>query len=221
MGRTRYPVYILSFPDRYLLAATFLRFQEHYESPEFRGRAFTWEEFMDWYARTNGKFSYLEDWAGFNVPDRVLRPFYRGDFDPLTVKERKLLEMFRGVEPPYYVVGTVKGKLNDMIHELVHGLFAACSDYRRDVRECLGRHDLAAARRALLKMGYCREVLDDEINAYVTTGLDGPLKRESRSLGTVKPLLLAIFRRHFGLSVGDRRNWRRLLARTHRLKFPA
>jgi len=219
MSERRYPIYLLTFPSQYLLAATFLRFQEHYESPEFRGRVFTWEEFMDWYARTRGKFSYLEDWGGFNIPDRVLRPFYDGAFDPLTGKEKKLLELLRGVKPPYYVIGTVNGGLNDMVHELVHGLFTTMPDYRRDVSGCLGRHDLTAARKILLKMGYCREVLDDELNAYLTTGLDGELKTQRRRLQPVKEELLGIFNRHFGLSVGDRRNWRRLLARTHRMKF--
>lgn len=221
MGKTRYPIYLLSFPGQYLLASTFLRFQEHYESPEFRGKVFTWEEFMDWYARTNGKFSYLTDWGGFNIPDRVLRPFYDGKFDPLTKKEQMLLEMFRGIEPPFYVIGTVKGKMDAMIHELVHGLFMTFPDYRREVGDCLSRHDLAAARKALLDMGYCREVLDDELNAYVTTGLDGKLKALERRLKPVKQELREVFTRHFGLSVGDRRNWRRLLARARHMKFPA
>ena len=74
----KYPIYHVSFPNQYLLAATFLRFQEHYESPKFRGRIFDWEEFMDWYAEQKGKFSYLQDWSGFNLPSPVFEPFRSG-----------------------------------------------------------------------------------------------------------------------------------------------
>jgi len=219
MGRTTYPIYLVSFPDQHLLASTFLRFQEHYESPKFRGRIFTLEQFSDWYAKTNGKFSYYADWSGFNIPDRVLRPFYDGRFDPLTVKEQAFLDLFRGIPSPYYIIGTVAGRPNDMIHELVHGLFTAFPDYRRDVIGCLRRFNLAAARKTLLGMGYCRAVLDDELNAYVTTGLDGKLKLQEARLRQVKKELLGVFMRHFGLSVGDRRNWQKLLSRIRRLKF--
>jgi len=220
MASEKYPIFLLSFPDQHLLASTFLRFQEYYESPRFRGRTFTWEEYMDWYARTNGKFSYLQDWSGFNIPDRVLRPFYDGSFDPLTRKERALLELFRDVPPPFYVIGVVDGKkLDDSLHELVHGLFAVFPDYRRDVIGCLRRFDLSSAKKILLEMGYARNVLDDELNAYITTGLSDRLKAKERRLGPVKRALLDVFTRHFGCSIGDRRNWRRLLRKTRRIRL--
>ena len=43
---------------QYTLASAFLRFQEHYESPKFRGEIFSLEEFMDWYAVEVGNFTY-------------------------------------------------------------------------------------------------------------------------------------------------------------------
>lgn len=71
------------FDDPHDCAATFLRFQEHYESPEFRGKIFTLEEYQRWYiahsprGQTTGAFTYEEDWTGFNIPSEILDPFYR------------------------------------------------------------------------------------------------------------------------------------------------
>jgi len=50
-------IYLVIAPSQYILAATFMRFQEYHESPEFKGRIFTVEEYMDWYAKTYGNFT--------------------------------------------------------------------------------------------------------------------------------------------------------------------
>jgi hypothetical protein len=51
-------VYLLRFKTQYELAATFIRVQEHYESSRFYGRIFSLEQFMDWYAKRYGNFTY-------------------------------------------------------------------------------------------------------------------------------------------------------------------
>ena len=51
-------IYLLRFRTQYELAATFLRVQEHYESPKFHGRVFSLEQYMDWYAADRGNFTY-------------------------------------------------------------------------------------------------------------------------------------------------------------------
>src|SRR5262245_26903475 len=85
-------IYLLVFETQYELASTFLRFQEHYESPKFRKKIFSLEEFMDWYGQENkGKFSYFKDWAGFNIPSTEFEPFLEGKFDPLLEKEKRLM----------------------------------------------------------------------------------------------------------------------------------
>lgn len=73
---------LLVFENQKELASTFVRFQEHYESPEFAGKTFSLEEFKEWYiknsekGRETGEFTYYEDWSGFNIPSYVMRPFY-------------------------------------------------------------------------------------------------------------------------------------------------
>src|SRR5512138_554281 len=76
-------IFVVRFDTLYELASTFLRFQEHYESPRFRNRIFSLEEFMDWYAEKTGAFTYFTDWSGFNVPSSTFEAFYRGKFNPL------------------------------------------------------------------------------------------------------------------------------------------
>src|SRR4249920_176504 len=100
-------IFLVRFDSQYELASTFLRIQEHYESSRFRGRVFTLEQYMDWYAARFGAFTYFEDWSGFNVPSTAFEPFYRGRFDPLLRKEARLLRRFRRFRhrrTPYYVI---------------------------------------------------------------------------------------------------------------------
>lgn len=69
-------IYCLRFERHYDCCMHFLRFQEYYESPEFKGEAFSLLDFMDWYAHSYSShkhdkrpsFTYPSDWAGFNVP---------------------------------------------------------------------------------------------------------------------------------------------------------
>jgi hypothetical protein len=85
-----YNIHLLVFDNQYDLASTFLRFQEHYESPEFAGKVFTLDEYKNWYinhsprASKDGVFTYYEDWNGFNIPSKILKPFYGGKFSPLS-----------------------------------------------------------------------------------------------------------------------------------------
>lgn len=199
----KYPIYHITFPNQYLMASTFIRFQEHYESLEFRGRTFTLEEYMDWYAAKRGNFTYFEDWSGFNIPSTVLAPFYSGRFDPLTKKESALLDFFKqNMRGDFYIIGTIAGADDTIFHEIVHGLFFLFPSYRKEAIECIGRFDTARFRKHfLIKDGYNETVLDDEVNAYLTDGLE---EKEMKFMD--KPVhdrlharLMALLKKHFGL----------------------
>lgn len=196
-------IYLVLFKTQYRLAATFMRFQEHYESPKFRGKVFSVEEYMDWYAEENGKFSYFEDWAGFNIPSKVLELFYNGWFDPLTNKEKALLDLFKKMRGRFYVIGTTE-KSKDFAellrHEFVHGLFYTVARYRRDVRDCLRSRDISDFRKALadIKIGYHPSVFLDEINAYTLTTPDGLAGVVKERVKEFKAVLREIFFGNFG-----------------------
>ena len=106
-------IFLARFATQYELASTFLRFQEYAESSRFAGRIFSIEEFMDWYASQFGKFSYFEDWTGFNVPSTALEPFFAGRFDPLLEKEKRLLALFKKERKPFYIIGVTESSSRD------------------------------------------------------------------------------------------------------------
>lgn len=180
-----------------------MRFQEHYESPKFRGKIFSVEEYMDWYAEECGKFSYLEDWEGFNIPSKILRPFYNGLFDPLTKKEKALLGLFKKMQGKFYIIGTVEGS-KDFIgllrHEFVHGLFYMVRQYRRDVLDYFRTHDISDLVKALadIRGGYNASVFLDEANAYVLTTPDGLAGVADKRLQKFRAVLREVFFGNFG-----------------------
>ena len=143
-------------PNRYELNSTFMRLQEFYESPnpKFRGKAFTHEQYMDWYAYCDDKptdhdaatFSYFEDWSGFNVPGNVVCKFFQSDAFWLDMwkKERKLWELLAPTVSrhgeSFYLIGTFAEDSGDIsrkdvgeivAHEIAHSLWYLSPVYRK------------------------------------------------------------------------------------------
>ena len=173
-------VYHLDFPTRRLLASTFLRFQESYESPRFRGKVFTRAEFLSWYGKSSkGSKSDYFDWDGFNVPSRVFAPFYEGRYDPLDENEKALLALFAGVKGDFYVIAT-SGKGSDpgtLRHELAHGRYATVPSYRSAAQALLKEVPLSPVFAMLKRLGYDRSVWEDEAHAWLGDD-DADLKAE-------------------------------------------
>ena len=201
----RPPIYLIEAQNRQVLADTFMRFQEYYESPEFKGKVFTVEEFAHWYAQKYGAWTYSRDWYGFNIPSKVLAPFRNGQFDPLTENEKHLLEICAKATGDFYVIGVTPGAeyfTETVKHEFVHGAYHVNENYRKDVASCLAGHRIKTIRKGLTKMGYHSDVHDDEANAYVLvepeTISEIATERDTQKLRT---RLDSIFRKHFGFSV--------------------
>lgn len=194
-------IFLLRFRTQYQLAATFLRVQEHYESPRFHGRVFSLEQYMDWYAERYGNFTYYQDWSGFNVPSTALQPFYAGRFDPLSEKEKQLLGMFRSVRRRFYVIGVVGRGGGSLTHELAHALFFIDAVYRKAVQRAMLAYDSSTLEQQLSKAGYARHVIQDETQAYLVA----PSRKLGTGLRQLEPLrreLRTLFRKHAkGLSI--------------------
>jgi len=180
--------------------STFLRFQEYYESPKFRGKIFSLEEFIDWYTAEKGTFTYYDDWDGCNIPSHVLQPFYEGKFDPLLDKEKEFLELFREREGIFYIIGT-HGDANAgaLKHEIAHGLYYTFPEYRQKVDAVLAKVDLREIKKDLLEIGYCEQVLQDEAHAclladYKDLKTDGLVGWKHR---LVSWKLNRIYKKHF------------------------
>jgi len=106
------------------------------------------DEFKEWYTQNSpegkkkGEFTYYMDWAGFNIPSYILKPFYDGKFDPLSVREQEFLKFFEDKQEKFYVIGTTGDtELYALRHETAHGLFYTNEDYRREVLGVLDEID--------------------------------------------------------------------------------
>lgn len=97
-------VFLFTYDTKYDLCMSFVRMQEFYESPKFKGQHFTLEEFIDWWSlemsRIPGAFDYPARWSGFNFPGEVLSDWlFECDEDVLRGKElymlRKLAKRFK------------------------------------------------------------------------------------------------------------------------------
>lgn len=167
-------IYFLNFETRRDVTSTLLRFQECIDTHDFRGKIFTLTEYKKWYIahRGKGKFTYYEDWGGFNFPDSVLKPFYAGKFDPLSAKEKKVLETFRNVRGKFYVIATFKRKgLGTLKHEVGHALYYVNKKYRGEVDAVLSKIKVPEMERRILLKGYAPEVLKDEVHAYLISSV--------------------------------------------------
>lgn len=198
----RYPLILLTFPEPRLLASTFMRVQEHYESPVFKGKTFTREEFLAWHGRVHGaEHAYVDYWDGFNVPVEAFAPFRQGWFDPLSEDERRLVGLVEAAPEARYVIGAVEGDRQNTAHEVVHGLYALDADYRADVDRTLAAVELGRAREVLRATGdYHEDVLDDEIVANALTGWDW---LPGLDLAAVAAALRPVFSRRFGFPPDD------------------
>lgn len=159
------------------LGLTFMRFQEHYESAnlEFRGKIFTQGQLKRWYSETYGANNYHTTWVGFNFPSSVLIPFKEGLFDPLTTEEKRLLDLFKYRKDNFYIIGAQNN--STLRHELSHALYASNLNYKKEIDKLiqLNKHKLKKITRILLNKGYCKEVINDELQAYITDNDDAEI----------------------------------------------
>ena len=202
---TRNAIYLIESSSRQVLAGTFMRFQEYYESPEFKGRVFSVDDFAHWYARKFGSFSYSRDWYGFNIPGTVLNPFKNGDFNPLMPHERNLIDFCGSIDGNSYIIGVTPSAeyfKETVQHEFAHGAIHVSPDYRKEVERCIKEYNIGSINKGLRRMGYCDDVAIDEANAYVLVEPDTIQEYVSmRNTKNLREKLDMIFQKYFGFSL--------------------
>lgn len=166
-------IVLVSASSQQELSDTFLRFQEHYESPEWKGKVFTIGQMRQWYAESFGANTYEEDWHGFNIPATALHPFIVGLFDPLTENEKRFVDLFRHRRDDFYIIGSQE-ESDALEHEICHGLFHTVDDYRTAVLDLLRTHskELQEVRKHIKEMMYHPDVVEDEAHAYLSADYD-------------------------------------------------
>jgi hypothetical protein len=165
---------VISSDSQIELGKTFIRFQEYYESPnpKFKNNIFTLGEYKYWYSKEYGADTYFTDWVGFNFPSQVLEPFRKGLFDPLTVYEKRLLNLLKYRDDDFYVVGANNSKI--LKHEISHALYYTNKNYQKNINNILTKNTkyLKKLKKFLLDKGYHPSVLHDEIQAYIISNDD-------------------------------------------------
>lgn len=152
------------------LAEAFMRFQEYYENPFWQDKIFTVGQFKEWYSKKYGADTYKSDWHGFNIPSEALEPFKKGLFDPLTKLENKLLNFFRYRNDKFYIIGANEDDI--LKHELCHVLYYSDDRYKKEINKILlsYKKEIKVAENHLIKKGYSKKVILDEIQAYILDG---------------------------------------------------
>lgn len=181
-----YNIYFGLFDCQYFVTSTLVRIQEYYESSSdlFRNKVFDLDSYMDWYALTHaGKFSYFEDWVGFNIPGEVIQK-WANDFSSIgyRAKEKELLSKLPiDSKERWYFIATHKSADNSVsAHEIAHALWYLNDEYRTACQKNIEQMSVDVKEIAttyLKSRGYCDAVIDDEINAYFATGDVEDLKK--------------------------------------------
>jgi len=187
-------VYLLTYPTQYELCMTFVRIQEFYESPKFRGKYFTLEEYMDYWSKVkgNGAFTYTTTWNGFNLPGEVIVKWLevcRYNDDEMRPREQELLNQINDMMcadkvdsvdmNKIYVIGAhgEYSSVSDIVdHETSHAIYRMYPEYRKSCNKILkkiGSKEMKDMEKTLITLGYCKKVIPDEIQAYssVDSGL--------------------------------------------------
>lgn len=181
-------IFMISVKDRYDRAMLFCRAQEFYESPnpKFRGKPFSIWDYIEWYSKENGGFTYPYDWSGFNFPLEVAEKCYE-----LSKNENKYDEIFKeiiinikskiGENKKAYIIGIDESEQSLYKHEMCHAFYYLNNNYKKEVNNILSKVDkrtIKSMSKNLLKMGYTKKVLKDEIQAYLISDfLKGPICR--------------------------------------------
>ena len=182
-------VFAVIVKDHYHRAMLFCRVQEYYESPnpEFRGKNFSIWDYIEWYSRRNNDvFTYTFDWGGFNIPLKTAWDCYEKLKETETPYDKVMDEIIRTIEMTMfnkkntrnwnaYIIGADSTESDTFEHEICHGLYATNKGYKELVDEvtiAIPLKDYQTFRKNLLRMGYNGIVIDDEIQAYLSTNYE-------------------------------------------------
>jgi len=170
-----YPnIFLLQMTSQNDLANTFARCQAFYEWDAFKGKKFNLQEYFDWYKVNHPDLnSYQEEFYGFNVPSNVIADCYKIN-DERNEYDKFLLNVISNIKnKQYYLIGALKGDETTLNHELAHAFFWEDESYRNDMTELVNSlynkkelFDILSKER-----GYGKNVLIDEAQAFLSTGL--------------------------------------------------
>lgn len=196
LEKLRHKMYLLRFPDNYLLTMTFLRVSEFCESSKWAGHNITLAQFMAWYSKNHSTsvypdegavrlFTYPTDWSGYNIKSEYLDKLYPDDRSASPIKDWNehddlidgIARTIRFLEmgDDFYLLGCQTGEDGNYVlqHEMAHGFFYLDEGYaeaQTDVIRSLDPEFRDDLFNILRDMTYSEDVLVDEAHAYLSTG---------------------------------------------------
>jgi len=168
-----------------------MRYQEFYESDSdsFRGKGFKWNDFVKFYKKKTKKdyFSYHEDWAGYNIPCNSIESCAAlipdlNFYDLIMFSVVDTIRKKVGSEN-FYLIGIDQSNGEDpslIFHEMAHGLWFANPSYKKEMSTIINEMNPSVREKIFDKIkeaGYGDNVYEDELQAYLSTGVDGSMRR--------------------------------------------
>jgi hypothetical protein len=174
-------LWLVSCESAFQLSRLFWRAQEMFESanPQFRKAVPTLMGYMEWYSANVsdvGAFTYDSDYVGFNLPAKSIArtlSFDIPDLNQYDVTFARIAERVSALQGgDFYLIGALSGDVARTDHEIAHGMFYLMPKYREAstklVKALAQREEIASMLRS---EGYADEVVIDETQAYLATGL--------------------------------------------------
>ena len=187
-----YPnIFAVVIKDDKLRARVFMRYQEFYESDSdtFRGKGFKWKDYVKFYKQKTKKdyFSYHEDWSGYNLPCDSIESCIAKipDINFYDLIMFSIIDTIRDKvgDKDFYLIGIDQNDNNNsdlILHELAHGLWYSDKSYKqRQMSNILSLDENTRdyLAKKVSDMGYGENVINDEIQAYLSTGIDSSMSR--------------------------------------------
>jgi len=181
-----YPkIFAVVIKDDRLRARVFMRYQEFYESDSdsFRGKGFKWKDYTKYYKEKTKSdiLTYHEDWAGYNIPCDSIESCIKliPDLNFYDLIMFSIVDTIRSIvgNDNYYLIGIDQSNGDDpslIYHEIAHGLWYSTPSYKRIQSihiSNLKPNVVNSLTKKISDMGYGENVINDEIQAYLSTGV--------------------------------------------------
>lgn len=227
LKKIRNGIYHISFDTNKDLALSFFRYQEYYESPfeKIHNKNFTLIEHINEYVKNyqteKGLWTYWNDWGGFNIPAHIIKEVHDNGIKDYNHYDSLMdgiygLAMGDAKSSRAYLIGTSKtftsgiknySETKYLKHELTHAMFYLNEEYSNNVKIILGEatanysNSLWKFLYKALRDSYADNVIEDEINAYITTG-EGEYfkklpKKLTKQMNLLRKKLKALHKKEF------------------------
>jgi hypothetical protein len=121
-------------------------------------------------------FTYPEDWAGFNVPGKTLTALFSQGIEDTNTYDHLMKDMYNQAKKitgsdNFYLIGTNGNEKDTFEHEMCHAFYSLNKTYKSKVNSILKGLRVSVKNKVykhLIELGYCKKLLLDELNAYLT-----------------------------------------------------